>query len=587
MNAQQQNLTTVSDYTLLKDGDAFRAPLKDIDPVPWKNVRRKRDPKAFNDLRQTIKIANGVTQGVTVRINPDDPTRLQLLAGYGRVEVSNLEGYKDIPAVFKVADDKLALSIMMSENLSREQLSIVDEIRAAQTCISYFDGDYENAAAKMNWSVKTFRARLLLNQCTEKVLEALREGTISIGHAEILSVFVPSLQEGTLEKIISEKWSVEVLKERAGKAARFLKAAIFDTADCKLCPHNSDFQADLLDNTVGKSKCNKLSCFKEKTNATLSVRKAELEEEFGVVLLAIEKPESDRNTVSEEIVGNEQFTGGCTGCINKIVILKDGINSDSGQVIENQCIDTDCFRKMKSDYVAAQNVEAPSKDKSTKSANSNSQSKKDAKVNPKNPAKEKVVTQSTTAAVIENNKALLRTLGASHFDTNTKFMEAICVSSLIEHSGFSQDAKTRFKHLTELEISSAFNARVMELYSLPVETLALIKAACYSAYLVDSKNMSTNPRELIITALSGDESGKGIALAGWVPTKENLDAYLKQGLISIAKTSGFDKHFDAANGVNAFDKIAKKSKGDMIDVILKTEFDWSGYAPDDYLKCLK
>jgi len=588
MNAQQPIMKI--DYTTLRDGDAFRAPLSDIDPVPWGNIRKERDPVAFNELRQSIKEAKGVTQGVTVRINPDDPTRLQLLAGYGRVEASNLEGFLDIPAVFKVADDKAAAAIMMQENLVRESLSIADEIIASQKFISFYNGDYEAAAAHLNWPVKRLRGRLVLNQCTEKVLEALRREEIAIGHAEILSAFVPALQEGTLEKIIAEKWTVEYLKERAGKAIRWLKNAIFDTAECASCIHNSDVQASLFDNTIGKSKCSNLTCFREKTDAELAERKKTLEEEHGVVLLAIEKPETDRNTVGEEIVGVEQFTGGCTGCVSNIVILKDGINSDAGQVIPNQCINSDCFRKMKTAHAKSlkeQKAEVKVTESKGKSGSTEKAKTPDKKAKKKDPSKEKVVTQATPAAVTENNKVLLRSLGANHFENNAHFMEALCVSSLIDHAGFAHDASTRFKNITEIEISSSFNKRVLELYSLPIDTLESIKKACFSGYLVESKNIHTDPRALVISALAGDENGSKVAIAGWKPTQDNLGAYLKPGLMALATTSGFKAYFDSVNGENAFEKVAKKSKTELIDAMLKTEFDWSEFAPDDLLNCLK
>lgn len=587
MNAQANNFPTPAiDYTLLKDGDGFRAPIKDIDPVPWGNVRSKRDPVAFNDLRQAIKSSNGVTQGVTVRINPDDPTRLQLIAGYGRVEVSKLEGYADIPAVFKVADDKTAYAMMLTENFSRESLSIADEINSSQKFISYHNGDYEAAAADLNWTVNKLRGRLVLNQCTENVIEALRDGKIKIGHAEILSAFVPKLQDGTLEKIISEKWTVEYLKERAGKAVRLLKTAIFDTAGCSSCPNNSDVQAELFDNTVGKAKCNNLVCFKEKTDSTIAARKAELESEYGVVLLAIEKPESDRNTTSAEIVGEEQFNGGCTGCASNVVILKDGINADVGEVIHNQCIDTDCFRKMRIDISSSKKVEKPLNKPTSESTKSDLKNNS-AKAKSKDEKGSNIATQATTAAVIESNKKQLRTLGSVHFENDSHFKEAICVSSLVEHAGFSHDADSRFKHIVDIKISSNFNKRVMELYSLPSETLSTLKQACYAAFLSESKNQNSDPRELVINALATDEKGKSIAILGWNPTKDALNAYLKQGLLSIAKTSGFDEFYNSKNGENSFEKVAKKSKGELIDAIVNTEFDWSAYAPDDYLKCLK
>lgn len=577
---------TLADYSNLKDGDAFRAPLSHIISAPWGNIRKSRDPKAFADLRAAIRNANGVTQGVTVRIDPEDPSKLQLLAGYGRVEASRIEGFGDVPVVFKVADDKQAEAIMMSENLDREDLSIADEIVASQRFISYFDGDYETAAADLNWSVKKLRGRLTLNQCTERVLDALRDNQIAIGHAEILSAFVPKLQDGTLEKIIGESWSVEYLKERAGKANRWIKNAIFDTTDCTACPHNSDVQAELFDNTVGKAKCNNLVCFKEKTDAALSVRKAELEEEYGVVLLAIEKPDSDRNTVSAETVGNDQFDTGCTGCVSNVVIMRDGINADAGQILTNQCIDTECFRKMRS---ANQVVDAkPTKSNaSKKSAPTRDNPKSNTGAGGKKAGTPNAPsTQKTPGPVIENNKAVLRGLAAKHFDTNSHFMEAILVSSLIDQSGFSHDTG-RFKSAANAKLSSNFNARVLELYALSNEALDEVKLACYSAYLTDSNQGSTEPRALMITALANDSSGKDIAIKGWTPTKEILNAYLKQGLLMIAKKSGLSAQYDSDNGEGAFSKIEKKPKGELIEAMLRTKFDWSSFAPDDYIKTLK
>lgn len=572
--------STVSDYSHLKDGDAFRAPLCDIDPVPWGNIRKTRTPQALNDLRMAIRAANGVTQGVTVRINPDDSSRLQLLAGYGRDECSRLEGFVDIPAVFKEANDKQAEAIMLSENLDREELSIADEVVAAQRFISHFDGDYEAAAAELNWSVKRLRGRLTLNQCTENVLDALRNKAISVGHAEILSAFVPKLQDGTLEKIITEKWTIEYLKERAGKANRWLKNAIFDTTECSSCPHNSDVQAELFDNTVGKSKCNNLVCYKEKTDIALALRKAELEDEHGVVLLAIEKPECDRNTVSADEVGNEQFSNGCTGCVSKVAILKDGINADAGEVRINQCIDTECFRRMKSVLAGAELKQKKSQAHTQVSKSGNK------KPSATEEAKNRATTQKPPNAVIENNKALLRTVSAAHFNDNRHFMEALCVSSLIEQAGFSHSTE-RFSNIVNMKLSSAFNPRVIELYGLPPERLDALKKSCHTAYLTESAIGSTDPRALLITALANDERGKGMALAGWQPTKDILNAYLKQGLLLIADKSGFRSHYDSINGEGSFLKITKQSKGNLVEAMLGTKFDWSRFAPDDYIKCLK
>lgn len=574
--------TKALDYSHFKDGDTLRIPLSNIDPMPFGNIRKERDPQALHNLRMAIRQAKGVTNSVAVRINPDDPSRVQLILGYGRFECSQLEKLPDIPVVFKIANDKDAMAMMISENIDREDLSISDEITAAQRFISFYDGDYERAAEHLNWPVKKLRGRITLNQCSEKVLDALRKKEIVIGHAEILSAFTSKLQDGTLETMLKEKWTVEYLKERAGKANRWIKNAIFDTGDCSACPHNSDVQASLFDNTVGKAKCNNLVCFREKTDAELASRKAKLEEEHGVVLLAVEKPTTDRNLVSAEVVGEEQFSTGCTGCVSNAVIMQDGINRDAGELTPNQCIDTDCFRKMR---IAHQESLQPTVTTNTQKKGKSQAADKCSSPKKKETETKAPATQKTPVGVIEQNKTRLRQLSARHFVQNEHFKESLAVACLIEQSGFARDSK-KWSAVIKTGLSSSFNARVIELYKLSAGDLSAVKQACFTSCIEESSAMGTDPTALMISVLAIDSNGKEIAVSEWTPSKELLQSYLKHGLLAIASKSGFDKHFDALNGDGSFAKIAKDTKPNLIDAILRTEFDWSSFAPDDYLKCL-
>lgn len=570
------------DYSVLDDGAVIRAPLDVIDPLPGGNVRKRRDEKAFSDLRAAIRNDGGVTQSVTVRINPDDPTRLQLIAGYGRFEASGLEGLTDIPAVFRVADDRQAKAMMLSENFAREELSIADEIVASQKFISHYDGDYQAAAEQLNWSVKRLKGRLLLNQCTEQVLEALRDGRILLGHAEILCQFTEKLQNGTLVKIIDEGWSVEYLKERAGKANRFLNNAIFDIADCAQCPNNSDMQAALFDNTVGKAKCSNLVCFKEKTEVVLEARKAQIEEEYGVVLLAIEKPATDRNTVSAGVVGDKQFSEGCTGCESKITILQDGINSDAGTVTPDQCIDTECFRKMKAAH------DKPAAPKPTKDGAKGGSDA--AKESAKGKSEDKKATvQKTPAALVEQHKSALRAIGVEHFKQNDHFRESISVATLVVSCNMTGDVKEAAPVLDGLGMRSPdLNKLVTTLYGKSPDELAVIKQAAFEYFIAAAQSDYTdNQRALVIKTLANDEQGKFLATSAWKPTIEVLTGYRKDGLEQIAKKSGYDKTYDAKHGEGAFTKVAKKNKKALVEAFLDADFDWSGFAPDDYLGCLK
>lgn len=583
MNSPIVNASAI-DFSKLEDGHVMRVSLDLIDVLPGGNVRTARSPEEFSTLRNAIRTANGVTQSCTVRANPDDPFRVQLIAGYGRYEASSLEGFTTLPVIVKKANDKEAIAMALSENLDREALSISDEITAAQRFISHYDGDYKSAAAQLNWSVHRLRSRLLLNNCSDSVLQALRCGDIVLGHAEILSAFVPKLQDGTLQKIIDEGWSVEYLKERAGKANRWLKNAIFDKSDCSKCAHNSDFQAELFDNSVGKSKCSNLVCYNEKTVSALAVRKAELEEEYGLVLLAIEKPPADRNHVCPSKVGKQQYENGCSGCDRNAVILQDGINADSGSVSTDQCIDTDCFRSM----VAVESKKQQDKDapKAPKKPSKVSNEVTDSSPTTNSMASEQAsAKQLTPGPVIESSKDQLRDVGSRILATNANLMEAIMIASLVNVSstGSVDNVVKKFVKANEMDHIS-FNSLVESISQLSLSEISQLKIAAYQAYL--SGSTSKDEQSLVIHALSKDDSGKEAAVKAWMPSEDVLNKFLKGGLVSICKQSGFDQFYNDLKGDGAFEKATKK-KSVLVQAMLVEGFDWTSFAPDAYLACLK
>jgi len=567
------------DYASLSDGEGSTARISDIDPFPSGNIRKKRDPVKFQELRDAIKVAKGVTQGVTVRLNPNDSTRLELLAGYGRFEASDLEGFDTIPIVFKIVNDREAKAIMISENLDREELHIVDEASAAQDFISLYNGDEVSAAQHLGWSMTKFKGRLVLNTCSDSVLDALRDNKIQIGHAEILSAYTHKLQDGTLKKIIDEEWSLDYLKERAGKATRWLKPAIFDKTDCAACPHNSDIQASLFENTIGKAKCSNLTCFKQKTDVVLEQIKTTLSESHSLVLLKIEKPEADRNTISVDVVGKEQFESGCTGCISNAVILTDGINQDAGDVIHNQCVDTDCFRKM---VKAKQDAELKAEEANTlnkadKGKNENAQTGKTTTTK-KAAAK---TTQQTPPNVIHQSKLVLHRLSVDHFINNSHFKEALTVAALA-----TKISNTRLSSIKQVwDAPLTLQDQVMGLFALSSEQLSEVKQQVYGLYIFETGESTTEPSKLMIHAFSQEQEKHEIALAGWKPTEDILKAYLSASLVMMAEKSGFKTHYDSEHGKGTFGKVAKR-KGDLIKAMLNSSFDWSDYAPLDYLSLL-
>lgn len=562
------------DYSVLLDGTAVNVPVELIDDFPTGNIRRDRDPASFDDLCKSVA-QTGVTQAITVRPNPSNPTRLEALAGYGRLEASKVVKLDEIPVVVKQVDDKVALQIMLDENLKRQDLSIADEIIAAQRYVSYFDGDYDSAAKQLGWSIARLKGRLLLNKCTEKVLDALHKGIIKLGHAEILSQFVDSLQDGTLDKIVKENWTVAYLRERAGKAQRHLKQAKFDTSGCESCPHNSEMQANLFDTSVGKSKCGDLQCFKEKTEAWVADYRKELEVEHGVVLLAIDKPSAERNRISVENVGAKQFVEGCAGCEKNVVVLQDGINNNCGELSKDQCIDTGCFRKMHKALVDKKESEkAAVAQKTAVNAEvvttGNATTPKTAVIEKTAVTAKTPVEQKTPKVVIEGNLKLLREASYELCLDDLHLCEAVHVASF------------------EKKLSGAgsrdFKKTVHELYALSESELLERKKKNYLSYLSTHNPELTESNDVLDTLISFIplySHAKATVVAKWMPTEEMLKRYTKTGLTSITTLSGFTESYELLHGKGTFHKVKQSSKAALISAIFKHPFDWSAFAPKD------
>ena len=174
MNAVIEQQRTPVDVSTLADGDCLRVLITQVVDAPWGNSRRgPRDEAKTAEIKASIAEV-GVNQSVTVRPNEDDNT-LELLAGYGRRDLSLELGLNDIPVVVRVCDEEAAKAIGINENLQREDASVVDEVVFCQSYVSLCNGDYEEAAKRLGWNVGLVKARLKLNDCSDAVLGALRE----------------------------------------------------------------------------------------------------------------------------------------------------------------------------------------------------------------------------------------------------------------------------------------------------------------------------------------------------------------------------------------------------------------------------
>ncbi len=257
--------------------------------VRGKHPREYFDPTEMAELEAGIR-AVGILEPLVVR--PLAGTDCyEIIAGERRWQAArNIFGEDyEIPVVVKQVSDAEAEAMAVIENHHRAAMSAAEEARAAQRQLHRNRGDREETARAMGWSMDVLGRRLALLTCTTALLGALTERRIQIGHAELLAGIPPEKQDSVLAGILANHVPVSLLKAQLGKFARRLSDAIFDTAVCATCPHNSARQAGLFAESLGEGFCQHPSHFEELTLQAVQARAEALRDEYPVVQIVAAK----------------------------------------------------------------------------------------------------------------------------------------------------------------------------------------------------------------------------------------------------------------------------------------------------------
>ena len=196
-------------------GDA----LEDVSPkTPYKTLplhkvepnksqpRQDFDEEELEALAESIRI-HGVIQPLTVR--QLDSGYYQIIAGERRWRASRMAGLTEIPAVVIEADDKKAMELALIENLQRQDLNPVEEALGYQSLMSDYGLTQEEAANRVGKSRSAVANALRLLNLSPSVLEKVRAGELSAGHARaVLSVKSENKQQEAAQKIIALGLSV-------------------------------------------------------------------------------------------------------------------------------------------------------------------------------------------------------------------------------------------------------------------------------------------------------------------------------------------------------------------------------------------
>ena len=213
-------------------------PIYKVEPNP-DQPRHDFDEEELQALSESIAV-HGVIQPLTVRAL--DSGYYQIIAGERRWRAARLANISEIPVVIIDADDKKAMELALIENLQRQDLNPVEEALGYQSLIEEYGLTQEEAAARVGKSRPAVANALrLLGLCPE-VLELLKSGTLSAGHARaVLTLKTEKQQQEAAKKIIALSLSVrqaETLCKNMGKPPAPKKEPVFAVDYVAECEKN-------------------------------------------------------------------------------------------------------------------------------------------------------------------------------------------------------------------------------------------------------------------------------------------------------------------------------------------------------------
>ena len=180
-------------------------PLYKIEPNP-DQPRRDFDEVELQNLADSISV-HGVVQPLTVRQLPSG--YYQIIAGERRWRASRLAGLSEVPAVVIEADDKKATALALIENLQRQDLNALEEALGYRTLMEEYGLTQEDTSRQVGKSRSAVANALRLLNLPDEVLEMLRTGALSAGHARaVLSIRNEKKQIEAAKKIANLGLSV-------------------------------------------------------------------------------------------------------------------------------------------------------------------------------------------------------------------------------------------------------------------------------------------------------------------------------------------------------------------------------------------
>jgi ParB family chromosome partitioning protein len=158
-------------------------PVEQLFPNP-DQPRRAFSEDALSELAASIR-EKGVIQPLIVRPSPDG-VGYQIVAGERRWRAAQRAQVHDVPVIVRDFDDTEVLEVAIIENIQRADLNPIEEAQGYRQLMDRFGHTQEQLATAMGKSRSHIANLMRLLGLPDDVLEMLRDGRLTAGHASAL-----------------------------------------------------------------------------------------------------------------------------------------------------------------------------------------------------------------------------------------------------------------------------------------------------------------------------------------------------------------------------------------------------------------
>lgn len=159
-------------------------PVERLVPNP-SQPRRAFDDAALDDLAASLA-QKGVIQPLIVRPHPDREDHFEIVAGERRWRAAQRAQLHEVPVILRDFNDTEVLEVAIIENIQRTDLNAIEEAEGYRQLIERFGHTQAQMAEALGKSRSHIANLMRLLSLPEDVIEHLRNGRLSAGHARAL-----------------------------------------------------------------------------------------------------------------------------------------------------------------------------------------------------------------------------------------------------------------------------------------------------------------------------------------------------------------------------------------------------------------